>query len=283
MQAIQVTEYGGLDALQLVDLSMPEATGAQVLVQNMATGVNFVDIQHREGGYYYPRPLPLIPGIEAAGVIVAVGDAVEGFAVGNRVVYAGHYADYMVMDYRGLTHLPDDIGYETAAAAMLQGTTAYILSHVVHPIQAGETILIHAAAGGVGMMLVQMSKHAGAIVIGTVSSAEKADFVAQLGVDHVIRYTEQDFLTETLAITGGSGVNVVYDAIGKTTFEGSLNSLAKRGHLVIYGQTSGAPPLFDINRLSGITLGSTRGSNRITWAAASDYTENPASISCERV
>jgi len=232
MQAIQVSQHGGLDALQVVDLPVPEAVSTQVLVQNMAIGVNFVDIQHREGGYYHPRPLPLIPGIEAAGVVVAVGDAAEGFAVGDRVAYAGHYADYMLMDYRGLTHLPDDIGYETAAAAMLQATTAYILSHVVHPIQPGETVLIHAAAGGVGMMLVQMAKHIGAVVIGTVSSAEKADFVAQLGADHVIRYTTQEFLTETLAITNNIGVNVVYDAIGKTTFEDSLSCLAKRGHLV---------------------------------------------------
>lgn len=273
MKAIRIHQHGGAEVLEYIDLPMPEASGKLLLIKNTAIGVNFVDVQHRAGGYY-PVALPLIPGTEAAGIVEAVGEEVSRFQVGQRVAYAGYmggnYAEYTLVPEDQLVPIPDGLSEELAAASLLQGMTALCLSHTVYPIQAGDWVLVHAAAGGVGSLLVQMAKHCGAQVIGTVSSAAKADAARESGADFVIRYQEEDFESETLRITEGKGVQVVYDAIGKATFEKSIRVLAQRGFMVVYGQTSGAVPPFDINDLSGLT-GVGKGSLFLTWAALSHY------------
>ncbi|MEL6406345.1 MAG: quinone oxidoreductase [Chloroflexota bacterium] len=277
MKAISFSEHGTADVLQLVELDIPSPELDDVVVRNHAIGVNYVDVQHRQGGIYNDVPLPLIPGIEAAGVVEAIGDEVTQFKVGDRVAYAGYmggnYAEYTAVPEDRLFPIPDDIAFDIAAATVLQGITAYVLTHEVYPVQAGDWVLVHAAAGGVGNLLVQMAHNLGSVVIGTVSTDEKAQFARQLGADHLINYTEQDFEQVTNQLTNDLGVHVVYDAVGKTTFEQSLGCLRKRGMLVIYGQSSGTIPMFDVNRLSGITPNSTRGSSFLTWAAGSHYIE----------
>jgi NADPH:quinone reductase len=266
MRAIQITTHGGPEVLELVQMHIPEPSAGQVLVRNHAIGVNYVDVQHRQGGYY-PVSLPLIPGIEAAGVIEAVGDGVTGFKTGDRVAYAGYmggnYAEYTPVAESAVVQVPAALDFVQAAAGLMQGMTAHCLTHDVFQVQA--------AAGGVGSLLVQFAKRRGARVIGTVSSPAKAEFAREQGADHVINYREENVLEAVNAITDGSGVHVVYDAIGQATFEQSLASLRTCGHLVIYGQTSGSIPPFDINRLSGLTAGSSRGSISVTWAALSHY------------
>lgn len=277
MKAIQFEQHGGAEVLHVVDLPVPVPQGNQVLVHNRAIGVNYVDVQHRQGGYY-PVTLPLIPGIEAAGVVDAVGAAVHDFRAGDRVAYGGYmggnYAEYTLVPEDRLVPVPAAIDFEQAAGGLLQGMTAYVLSHQVHPVQAGDWVLVQAAAGGVGLMLVQCAALRGGMVIGTVSSAAKADAVRAAGAAHVVVYTEQDFHPAVMQLTDGQGVQVVYDAVGQTTFEAGMRSLRKRGHMVVYGQTSGSGPLLlDVNRLSGITADSFAGSLTVTWAAASHYTE----------
>ncbi|MEO0561464.1 MAG: quinone oxidoreductase [Chloroflexota bacterium] len=282
MKAVQLDRHGPPDVLQLVDLDVPAPSGTQVLVRNHAIGVNYVDVQHRAGGTYNPLDLPLIPGIEAAGLVEAVGDEVTEFRIGDRIAYAGYmggnYAEYTLVPQDRLFPVPATIDFDTAAATVLQGITAYVLTHEVYPVQQGDWMLVHAAAGGVGSLLVQIGHHLGATVVGTVSTAEKADFAAQLGADHIIRYTQADFAHVTNQLTADVGVHVVYDAVGATTFDGSLACLRKRGMLVIYGQSSDPVPPFDVNRLSGITPGSGRGSQSITWAAGSHYIEERADL-----
>jgi NADPH2:quinone reductase len=274
MRAIQFDQHGSPDVLRLIDVPHPLPAPQGVVVRNEVIGVNYVDVQHRQGGYY-PVALPLIPGIEAAGIIASVGADVRGFAVGDRVAYAGYmggnYAEYTPVPQEQLVPIPADLPAEAAAAGLLQGMTAHCLTHEVFPVQVGQTVLIHAAAGGVGALLVQLAKHAGAVVIATVSSAEKAAFARDIGADHVINYREQDFAPAVNALTRDEGVHVVYDAIGKPTFDGSLAVLRRCGHLVIYGQTGGGVPPIDINRLSGLTEPKTRGSLSLTWAALSHY------------
>jgi NADPH:quinone reductase len=275
MKAVSIHRHGGPEVLQITDMFTPSPKRGEVLVRNKAIGVNFVDTQHREGSPY-PVSLPLVPGIEAAGIVETIGEDVAEFKVGDRVGYAGYmggnYAEYTVVPQTKLVPIPNEVSFELAAASLLQGITAHALSHSVYPIKAGDTVLIQAAAGGVGLLLVQMAKRLGATVIGTVSSPEKAHLAQSLGADHVINYTNQDFESETIRLTNGAGVHVVYDGVGKTTFDKGIKVLRAQGYMVVYGLSSGSVPLFDINRLSGITGSGNQGSLFLTWATSSDYT-----------
>jgi NADPH2:quinone reductase len=251
MKAIQVSQVGGPEVLKLVDLPVPEPTANEAVVQIKAAGVNFVDVYYREGRY--PAPLPFIPGQEAAGIVTAIGSEVTSVKIGERVAYTGAlgaYAEFAVVPVDRLVGIPDQLDFGQAAAAMLQGMTGHYLSHSTYPIKQGETALIHAAAGGVGALLVQMAKNRGARVIGTAGSEEKAQLARDAGADEVIIYTEQDFETETRRLTGGEGVHVIYDGVGKTTFEKDLNVLRPRGYLVLFGASSGPVPSFDLIQLS---------------------------------
>lgn len=278
MKAIQFERHGGPEVLQVVDLPIPVPRANEVLVRNKAIGVNYVDVQHRQGGYY-PVSLPLIPGIEAAGVVETVGENVRTLQAGDRVAYAGYmggnYAEYTLVPVDKLVPLPDEIDFEQVTGGLMQGLTGYVLTQQVYRVRQGDWVLVQAAAGGVGLMLVQLAKAFGATVIGTVSSASKVTALRKAGADHVVVYTEQDFHAAVMGLTRNEGVHVVYDAVGQTTFENGMRSLRKRGHMVVYGQTSGSGPLMlDVNRLSGITENSFAGSLTVTWAAASHYIED---------
>lgn len=251
MKAIQVAEVGGAEALTLVDLPIPTPGPNEALVQIKAAGVNFIDVYYREGRY--PAPRPFINGQEAAGIVTSIGAEVSDVKPGDRVAYTGvlgSYAQYAAVPANRLVHVPEELDLNQAAAAMLQGMTAHYLSHSTYPIQRGETALIHAAAGGVGLLLVQMVKKLGARVIGTAGSEEKARLAREAGADDVITYTIEDFETETLRLTEGKGVHVIYDGVGKTTFEKDLNVLRPRGYLVLFGGASGAVPPLDLMKLT---------------------------------
>ncbi len=241
MKAIKVSSYGDADVLKLSDAEpKPTPAEGQVLVKIHAAGVNFVDIYHRRG--YYQQKLPFIPGLEAAGVVEAVGKKVAEFRPGDRVAYTGHigsYSEYTVIDADRLVSVPKDLSFEQGAAFPLQGMTAHYLIHEFRRPKPGDTVLIHAAAGGVGLLLVQWAKHHGARVIGTVSTDEKARTAREAGADHVILYTKQDFVSETKRLTDGLGAQLVLDGVGKSTFPGDLEAVALRGHVVIYGAASG--------------------------------------------
>lgn len=247
MKAIQVARVGGPEALTLVEVPVPDPKPNEALVQIKSAGVNFIDVYFREGRY--PAPLPFINGQEAAGMVVAVGPDVTTLRLGDRVAYTGtlgSYAEYAAVPADRLVKIPDELDFEQAAAAMLQGMTAHYLSHSTYPIKTGDTALIHAAAGGVGLLLVQMAKRLGARVIATAGSEAKAELARGAGADEVIIYTEQDFETETQRLTGNQGVQVVYDGVGKDTFERDLKVLSPRGYLVLFGGASGAVPPFDL-------------------------------------
>ncbi len=251
MNAIQVKRAGGPEVLELVDLAVPEAKDAEAVVKIVAAGVNFIDVYYREGRYQ--AVMPFVPGQEAAGDVVAVGPDVTNVKVGDRVAYTmvlGSYAEYGIVAADRLVKIPPAVSYEQAAAAMLQGMTAHYLSHDTYPLKKGETALVHAAAGGVGLLLVQMAHALGARVIGTVSTQDKAKLAHDAGADDVILYTQTDFVAETRRLTGGKGVDVVYDSVGKTTFEKGLNILRPRGYMVLFGGSSGAVPPFDLIQLS---------------------------------
>jgi NADPH:quinone reductase len=251
MKAIQVSQVGGPEVLKLVDLPIPEPKPNEALVQIKAAGVNFIDVYFREGRY--PAPLPFVNGQEGAGVISKTGSEVSNVKVGDRVAYTGvlgSYAEYAAVPADRLVKIPDQIEFNQAAAAMLQGMTAHYLSHSTFPLQRGQTALIHAAAGGVGSLLVQMAKNLGARVIGTAGSEEKAQLARDAGAEEVIIYTKQDFETETRRLTNGKGVDVVYDGVGKTTFDRDLNVLRPRGYLVLFGGASGPVPPFDLLELT---------------------------------
>ena len=251
MKAIQISQVGGPEVLQLVDLPIPNPKPNEALVQIKAAGVNFIDVYFREGRY--PAPLPFINGQEAAGIVTARGANVINVKVGNRVACAGvlgSYAEYASVPADRLVKIPDKLDFNQAAAAMLQGMTAHYLSHSTYPIKAGEIALVHAAAGGVGLLLVQMCKLLGARVIGTAGSEEKAQLARDAGADEVIIYTEKDFEEETKRLTQGKGVHVVYDGVGKDTFDKDLNVLRPRGYLVLFGGSSGAVPSFDLLTLT---------------------------------
>jgi NADPH2:quinone reductase len=240
MRAIRMHEYGGPEVLRYEEVTLPEPGVGEARVKIEAVGINYIDIYQRRG--QYPDPLPVIPGREAAGVVDAVGPGVSDLVPGTRVVYAMHvgaYAEYAVVPAQRLVPIPDAVEARAAAAVMLQGLTAHYLTHSTYPLQPGDSALIHAAAGGVGLLLVQMAKRQGARVIGTVSTEQKADLVRQAGAEEVIMYTHADFEKEIKRLTDGRGVNVVYDSVGQATFDKSLNCLMPRGYMVLYGQSSG--------------------------------------------
>jgi len=251
MKAIQVSQVGGPEVLTLADLPTPEPKPGEAVVQIKAAGVNFIDVYVREGRY--PAPLPAVMGQEGAGVVNAVDAEVSNVRPGDRVAYCGilgSYAEYAAVPAERLVQIPDDLDFNHAAAAMLQGMTAHYLCHSTYPLQAGETALIHAAAGGVGQLLVQMAKKLGARVIATAGSEAKAELARAAGADECIVYATADFETETRRLTDGQGVHVVYDGVGKDTFDKDLNVLRPRGYLVLFGGASGAVPPFDLIRLS---------------------------------
>lgn len=251
MKAIQVSQTGGPEVLTLVELPTPEPKENEALVQIKASGVNFIDVYLREGRY--PAPLPFVNGQEGAGIVTKTGSGVSNLRVGDRVAYVGSpgsYAEYAAVPAERLVTIPDGITFEQAAAAMLQGMTAHYLCRSCYPIKQNETALVHAAAGGVGLLLVQMCKRLGARVIGTAGSGGKAEFAKEAGIDEVIVYTEKDFESETKRLTDGKGVHVVYDGVGKSTFAKDLNVMRPRGYVVLFGGSSGAVPPFDLIGLS---------------------------------
>jgi len=246
MKTIRVHAPGGPEALQFEETERPAPGPGQVLVKIEAAGVNFIDTYQRTG--HYKVPLPFIPGQEAAGIVAAVGPGVAEPRVGDRVAYAtvlGAYAEYAVVPADRVVGLPDGVSAKQGAAAMLQGMTAHYLATSTYPLKPGDTCLVHAAAGGVGLLLCQIAKLRGARVLGTVSTREKAALARGAGADEVILYTEQDFETEVKRLTNGAGLRVIYDSVGKTTFEKGLSCLALRGMMVLYGQSSGPVGPFD--------------------------------------
>jgi NADPH2:quinone reductase len=259
MRAIQIKTTGGPEVMELVDLPTPRPAAGQVLVKIEASGVNFIDTYLREGRY--PAQLPFTPGQEAAGTVVALGADVSGFAVGDRVAWngtRGTYAELACAPAADLLKIPEGMSFEQAAAVLLQGLTAHYLAHDTHPIRAGETVLIHAGAGGVGLLLTQMAKRLGARVLTTVSTEEKAELSRGAGADTVVLYTTESFVEEVKRQTDGEGLPVVYDSVGKTTFEDSLKCLRPRGLLALYGASSGAVPPMDPLRLMAGSLYLTR-------------------------
>jgi NADPH2:quinone reductase len=267
MQAIQVTRVGGPEVLTPTDLPIPSPKPNEALVQIKATGVNFIDVYFREGRY--PAQLPFVDGQEAAGVVTEIGTEVTNVEPGDRVAYTsslGSYAEYAAVPANRLVKIPAELDFEQAAAAMLQGMTAHYLLYSTYALKQGETALIHAAAGGVGLLLVQMAKKIGARVIGTAGTHEKAQLARDAGADECIVYSEADFETETQRLTDGKGVHVVYDGVGKATFDKDLNVLRPRGYLVLFGGSSGAVPPFDLIKLSQ------KGSLFITRPTLAHYT-----------
>ena len=250
MFAIRVQSPGGPEALEYVEVPRPTPGTGEVLVRVEAIGVNYIDVYHRTG--LYKLPLPFTPGSEAAGVVEEVGEGVTELAKGDRVAYAmvpGAYAEYTVVPAAKLVRVPDGLDARTAAAAMLQGMTAHYLVHDTYRVREGTAALVHAAAGGAGSLTVQMAKQLGARVFGTASTT-KLDLVRGDGADEVIDYTKSDFREEVLRLTNGRGVDVVYDSVGRTTFDASLDSLALRGTLVLFGQSSGPVLSFEPSRLA---------------------------------
>jgi NADPH:quinone reductase len=251
MKAIQVKQVGGPEAMAVVELPVPQPKANEAVVKLAASGVNFIDVYIREGRY--KSPLPFVVGQEGAGVVTAVGADAKSVKVGDRVAWTGlqgSYAEYAAVPADRLVPIPQGVSDQQAASAMLQGMTAHYLSHDTFPLKRGETALIHAAAGGVGLLLVQMAHNIGARVIATVSTDEKAKLARGAGADEVILYTQADFEAETKRLTGGKGVDVVYDSVGKTTFDKGLNVLRPRGMMVLFGGSSGAVPPFDLVALS---------------------------------
>jgi NADPH:quinone reductase len=253
VKAIVVHELGGPQVLRYEACDDPVPEPDEAIVRIEAAGVNFLDIYYREGfhwGGHHRRPLPYTPGAEGAGHVTAIGSAVTEVAVGDRVAFGvsngyGAYAELMAIESRHLVTVPEEMPAQIAAAVMQQGMTAHYLACSTYPLKPTDVALVHAAAGGTGLLLVQIAKLRGARVIGIVSSVGKADVVRAAGADHVLVSPEQDFEIESRRLTGGRGVNVVYDSVGKATFEKSLNCLAPLGTLVLYGQSSGAVPPFD--------------------------------------
>ena len=286
MKAVRVDQPGEAEAMRLVEVPEPRPREGEVLVRAEAAGVNFIDVYHRSGAY--PLTFPLIPGQEAAGTVIEVGAGVTEFAVGDRVAFSSGsatYAEFVSIPAARVVPVPDGVTTRQAAAVMLQGITAHYLSTATYALQAGDTCLVHAAAGGVGLLLCQMAKNRGARVFGTVSTDEKARLAREAGADQTIHYTTEDFVAEVRRLTAGAGVNVVYAGVGRDTFEKSLDSLAVRGTLVLFGQSSGAVPPFDpqvLNRKGSLyltrpTIGHytrtreelvKRGSEVLGWVAA---------------
>lgn len=251
MKAIQVNQAGGPEALELVELPSPEPKTSEAVVRIAAAGVNFIDVYFREGRY--KAQLPFVLGQEGAGTVTAVGADVKDIKKGDRVAWTGllgSYAEFASVPADRLVLIPPGVTDEQAAAAMLQGMTAHYLSHDTYPLKRDDIALVHAAAGGVGLLLVQMAHNIGARVIATVSTEEKAKLARDAGANEIILYTQCDFEAETKRMTGGKGVHVVYDSVGKTTFDKSLNVLRPRGMMVLFGGSSGPVPPFDLIALS---------------------------------
>ncbi len=266
MKAIRVNRVGGPEQLQFQDTPTPDPGPGQVRVKVYAAGVNFIDVYHRTG--LYKITPPFTPGMEAAGIVDAVGNDVVALEPGDRVAYAmsmGSYAEYSLVAAEKVVKLPPEIDFKRGAAAMLQGMTAHYLVFSTFPLRRGESVLVHAAAGGVGLLLVQMAKRIGGHVIGTVSSPAKAELARAAGADHMILYEEVDFEAEVKRLTGGAGVHVVYDSVGRNTFDRSLNCLRRRGMLVLYGQSSGPVPPVDLNILN------TKGGVYVTRPSLAQY------------
>ena len=252
MKTIHVTEPGGPEKMQLVEVPKPQPGPKQALIRVAAIGVNFIDIYFRKG--LYKAESPMVLGNEGAGTVEAVGPDVSEVKTGDRVAWAMHrgsYGEYATVPSHLLVTIPDGLDFQTAAAAMLQGMTAHYLTHSTYALKSGEACLVHAAAGGTGSLVVQMAKMRGARVFGTVSTEEKARVARAAGADEIILYTSQDFEAEVKRLTGGRGVDVVYDSVGQSTFDKSLNSLRPRGVLALFGQASGPVPPFDPNILNG--------------------------------
>lgn len=247
MKAVRVHQSGGPDALRYEEVPQPVPGPGEALVKIAAAGVNFIDVQHREGRYKLPS-LPATIGSEAAGTVAAVGEGVTEVAVGDRVAYAmvvGSYAEYAAVPVKRLVKIPPAVDFRSAAAVMLQGLTAHYLTHSTYAVKPGDVALVHAAAGGAGQLITQVAKIRGATVYGTVGSEAKAKIAREAGAAATINYNEQDFEAEVKRLTGGRGVDVVYDSVGKDTFDKSLNSLRPRGMLALFGFSSGLVPPFD--------------------------------------
>jgi NADPH2:quinone reductase len=266
VKAVRVHALGGPDVMKYEDIDVPAPGDGEVLVRIAATGLNYLDVQYRTGRV--KAPLPFTNGTEAAGVVAGVGPGVTGVEVGDRVAYTmilGTYAEYAVVPAARLVAVPADLDLRTAAGAMLQGLTAHYLTHSTYPLKAGETALVHAAAGGIGMVLTQVARLLGARVIATAGSDAKVELARQAGAHDVINYTTQDFEQEVKKLTGGRGVDVVYDSVGKDTFDKSLNCLRHRGYLALFGFSSGLVPPFDPAILG------TKGSLFLTRPALNQY------------
>ncbi len=273
MYAIRVNQYGGPEALEYQQIAVPQPGAGEALVKIKAVGVNFIDVYHRTGTY--AGTLPLTPGMEAAGVVESVGEGVTEFKPGDRVAYAsqqGSYAQYAVVPVAKLVPVPDGLDDRSAAAALLQGMTAHYLSETTYPIQSGDTVLVHAAAGGVGLLLTQLAKRRGARVIATVSTEEKAELARGAGADDIILYNQTDFEEEVKRLTEGKGVAAVYDGVGQSTFMKSLGCLRQRGIMVWYGAASGLVAPFDPNILQ------VKGSLFLTRPTLFHYTADRASL-----
>ncbi len=272
MKAIRVHEFGGPEVLRIDDIALPEPGPGEARVKLAASGVNFIDIYHRKG--LYPGKLPLTLGQEGAGTVDAVGEGVSDVQMGDHVAYAsvqGSYADYAIVPAARLVPVPASVPLKQAAAVMLQGMTAHYLAFSTFALKPGDTALVHAAAGGVGQLLVQIAKRRGARVFGTASAA-KLDLARAAGADEVISYNEDDFEAAVKRLTDGKGVDVVYDSVGKTTFDKSLNCLRPRGYMVLYGQSSGPVPPMEPQVLNG------KGSLFLTRPTLAHYTATRAEL-----
>jgi NADPH2:quinone reductase len=273
LKAIRVHANGGPEELRLEDVPVPTPAAGQVLIRAEAVGVNFVDVYHRTG--LYPLPLPLTPGREAAGIVERVGQGVTALQPGDRVVsesVIGSYAEYALVPAERAMPLPPGVDSRVGAAVMLQGLTAHYLAHTTYPLRPGDTCLVHAAAGGVGLLLCQIASRLGARVIGTAGTEEKARLAREAGASEVILYEDVDFLVETKRLTGGAGVQVVYDSVGRTTFLRGLDCLAPRGLMVLYGQSSGPVEPFQPQVLSQ------KGSLYLTRPTLAHYVAAPAEL-----
>jgi NADPH2:quinone reductase len=274
VRAIQVTETGGPDVLRLTELPDPEPGEGQLLVKVAAVGVNYIDTYHRSGAY--PMSLPFIPGSEGSGTVVAVGPDVDNIAVGDQVAWAlgsGSYAQLAVVAAEQVVPVPDEVNIEIAGGCLLQGMTAHYLVVSVHAVQPGETVLVHAAAGGMGLLLTQLATARGGRVIGTVSTAAKEQLAREAGAAEIIRYTEVgDIAGEIRRLTEGKGVAAVYDGVGASTFDASLASLRPRGMLALYGAASGPVPPVDPQRLNSA------GSVFLTRPKLADYVQTPEEL-----
>ena len=251
MKAVRIHKYGGPEVLTYEDIPVPEPKTGEARVKIEAIGLNFIDIYQRTG--LYPLQTPFTLGMEGAGAVDAIGDGVTDVKAGDRVAYAmilGSYAEYAIVPAAKLAPLPANVDMKSAAALMLQGMTAHYLTHSTYQLKSGDTALIHAAAGGVGLLLVQIAKMLGARVIGTVGTEAKAQLAKQAGADETILYAKTDFLTEVKKLTDGKGVNIVYDSVGATTFEKSLDCLRPRGYLALFGQSSGPVAPLDPGKLA---------------------------------